>query len=247
MVLPAHATTPVAVRVLCHDTAQTGGVHLTGTLNVCPLVDGLSASPAEVFVGGSIALSASAHDSDAAPSPLSYAWTSSGGSFSDAKAQSPRFDCTLAGPVTITATVSDGSCSDTGTLTVTCDLPACDDGNPCTTDGKDAAGACTHAPARSRDLAVGETGHGNRNAIGHPVADAAGRTAFRIEHQQRIALGALGRISPGQRRRNVLADAIRIGLVVAGVLHRQPLAVLEARRRQREYALRFCLVRTAKR
>ena len=89
------------------------------------------------------------------------------------------------------------------------------------------------------DLALGKAGHGDWNAIGDPMAHAARRPAFRIEHQQRVALGAGGRIRPGQRRRNVLAHAIRILLVVAGVLGRKALTVLERRRRDREYALRI--------
>jgi hypothetical protein len=48
-----------------------------------------------------------------------------------------------------------------------------------------------------------------------------------------------------RRRRNVLADAIRIGLVVAGVFQRQPLAILEVRRGQRERTLRERSMRTA--
>src|ERR1035437_5187020 len=79
------------------------------------------------------------------------------------------------------------------------------------------------------DLTLGETGDRNRNAVGHPVADAAGRTTLRIEHQDRKALGARRRVRPGERRRYVLADAIWIGLVAAGVLQRQPLAILEVR------------------
>src|SRR5258708_20371265 len=85
--------------------------------------------------------------------------------------------------------------------------------------------------ARLGNLAFDETGDRSRNAISHPMADACGRAAFGIEHQQRKTLGALGRIGPGERRRHVLADAIWIGLAVAPEFHWQPLAVLETRRR----------------
>jgi len=61
----AGQTTPVTVHLLCHDTPHTGSVFVNGTLNVCPLVDGVSASPAEVQVGGSLSLGVQAHDVDA--------------------------------------------------------------------------------------------------------------------------------------------------------------------------------------
>ncbi len=88
------------------------------------------------------------------------------------------------------------------------------------------------------DLAFGEAGHRDRDAVGDPVADAGGRAAFRIGHQQHVALGARRRIGPGQRRRDVLADAVRIRLVVAGVLGRPAAAVLERGRGDGEHAWR---------
>jgi hypothetical protein len=68
----AHQTTTVSVHVTCHEAAQTGSVLVNGTLDVCPTIDGLSATPAEVLVGSSITLTATARDVDAAPSALAY-------------------------------------------------------------------------------------------------------------------------------------------------------------------------------
>jgi hypothetical protein len=120
----AHATTPVSVHLLCHQGARSGSVLVNGTLNVCPVIDALSASTVEVLVGGSVGLTATAHDSDSGPSPLSYHWTSTGGVFTDAGAPTTRFSCTSPGSVTITLTASDGdpvaSCADTSSVTVTC-------------------------------------------------------------------------------------------------------------------------------
>src|SRR5262249_25617476 len=98
-------------------------------------------------------------------------------------------------------------------------------------------------------LAFRKPGHGDRDAIGDPVAYAAGRPAFRIEHQQSIALGAFGRIGPGKLRRNVLTDAVRILLVVAGHLGGQTLAVLERGRgdRERFLSLSVCALAAAER
>ena len=63
---------------------------ISGTLNVCPTIDGIAANPAEVNVGGSIALSVAAHDSDAGPAALGYAWAASGpGALSNANTREP--------------------------------------------------------------------------------------------------------------------------------------------------------------
>ncbi|HYQ43041.1 MAG TPA: PKD domain-containing protein [Polyangiaceae bacterium] len=126
----AHETSAVSVHMLCHQSATTGSVQVGGTFNVCPVVDGITASPAEVLVGGTISLTASAHDSDAAPSALSYAWTADSGSFDDATSNAPSFTCTAPGSVTVTLSVSDGdpapSCAATATATITCTPTAAD-------------------------------------------------------------------------------------------------------------------------
>jgi phospholipase C len=67
---------------------------------------------------------AAAHDADQGPSPLSYAWTATSGTLSDASAQAPHFTCAAAGPSTLTVSVSDGDatagCADRLSVTVTC-------------------------------------------------------------------------------------------------------------------------------
>ncbi len=116
----AHATTSVNVHLLCQEAPAKGSVMVNGTVNICPRIDGLSASPGEALVGGSIALAGAAHDTDAAPGPLTYRWTASAGTLSDATAANPTFTCTTAGTVNLTLAVSDSDCSDTQSLTVTC-------------------------------------------------------------------------------------------------------------------------------
>jgi hypothetical protein len=118
----AHQTTSVSVAVECHEKPKTGSALVTGVLNVCPQVDGLTATPTEVYVGSSIALVAAAHDTDAAPSPLSYSWTASSGVIAENGLPSTRFTCTAPGTATITLTLSDGDmlCNDTAQVTVTC-------------------------------------------------------------------------------------------------------------------------------
>jgi phospholipase C len=120
----AHQTAAVAVHLACHQSPTTGSVSVNGTVNVCPVADGISANPAEVLVGYKIALSGLAHDSDHGPSPLAYHWTATSGTLSDASAVSPSFTCTAAGPATVTMAVSDGDttagCGDQLSLTLTC-------------------------------------------------------------------------------------------------------------------------------
>src|SRR5262249_59008115 len=90
----AGATTAASVHLTCHERPRTGSVLVTGVLNVCPVIDGLGASPAEVTVGSALTLSAAAHDSDAAPAALAYSWTASAGALGNAAAPSTSFTCT---------------------------------------------------------------------------------------------------------------------------------------------------------
>jgi hypothetical protein len=120
----AHQTTAVTVHLTCHEPTKLGSVLLTGDVNVCARIDGISATPDEVTVGSALALVATAHDSDAAPAPLTYAWSAPSGTFSSATAPSPTFTCTVPGPVTLSVTVSDGDltvgCADTQTVQIIC-------------------------------------------------------------------------------------------------------------------------------
>jgi hypothetical protein len=120
----AGQTAPVLVHLLCHEAPQSGSILVTGSVNVCPQIDGVAADPVEVSVGSSVQLSAVAHDADAAPTPLTYQWTANTGTVEDASASSTRFTCTNPGPATIVLTVSDGdlaaTCSARSTVTVVC-------------------------------------------------------------------------------------------------------------------------------
>jgi 5'-nucleotidase len=159
----AHQTTAVNIALTCKEQGKTGGILVNGVLNICPVVDGLNVTPNELAIGGSLVVSASAHDSDAAPSALTYQWTASSGTLSSATAQSPTFTCTTAGTATLTVAVSDGdptpNCGDSMTATVTCDTPVCaggcDDGNPCTTDVCAPGNSCTHTTVADGTLCQG--------------------------------------------------------------------------------------------
>jgi 5'-nucleotidase len=159
----AHQTTPVTVSVTCKEKTKTGSILLNGGLNICPVADGIDATPATVSVGSSLVLRGLAHDSDAAPSPLSLQWSASSGTLSSASAVNPTFTCTTAGPVTISLAASDGDqtagCADTATTIVTCEATACagscDDENPCTSDVCTESGSCSHSPVADGALCQG--------------------------------------------------------------------------------------------
>jgi hypothetical protein len=120
----ARQTALVSVHLQCEQAPLNGSVSVNGTLNICPVADGIMANPSEVTVGSTIALSASAHDSDNGPAPLSYTWSATSGTFSDATAAAPTFTCTTPGTATIAVSVSDGDtdagCADQTSVTVTC-------------------------------------------------------------------------------------------------------------------------------
>ena len=124
----AGKTAAVVVPLTCHEAPRTGSVTVSGTLNLCPTIDGIGVNPAEVQVGGAVALAAAAHDSDAGPSPLAFAWSASAGTLSDPTAQNPTFNCTTPGTATVSLTVSDGdpaaSCAATLSAQVNCSVAA---------------------------------------------------------------------------------------------------------------------------
>jgi hypothetical protein len=117
----ARQTVPVSVDLMCHQTRTTGSVVINGNLNVCATLNDVSAVPNEVAVGGNIALSADASDTDG-PSSVSYSWTTTGGTLSGASAKNASLTCTAPGSVTVSVTVSDGdpACKETGSVTITC-------------------------------------------------------------------------------------------------------------------------------
>ena len=120
----AGAVTMVSVVLDCHQAAKTGSIAVNGNINVCPNLDSLSASPAEVAVGSSLSLWAVADDPDSGPSPLAYSWTASSGTLTGANTASPSFKCLTTGAATVSVTVSDGdplvSCAARGSVQVTC-------------------------------------------------------------------------------------------------------------------------------
>jgi hypothetical protein len=114
---------PMTVPVVVHLTCGPGGTAgVTESTDVCPMLDGVDASPASVKVGGSISLTATAHDLDGGPGPITYSWTATGGSLSNPTTATPTFTCTAAGTFTATVVIADGNpaCSDSLSVGVIC-------------------------------------------------------------------------------------------------------------------------------
>jgi hypothetical protein len=119
----ADQTTSVSVTMYCRESpSDAGSALLNGTIANCATINGVSISPTEVFIGGSIALSATA--TGPAPALLSYSWNATSGTVGNATSAAATFMCTTAGNPTITLAVSDGSdaagCVATQSETVTC-------------------------------------------------------------------------------------------------------------------------------
>jgi len=115
----AGATTAVTIHLTCHEAPATGSISVSGTINICPNIDSVSANPPS---GNLIALGSTADDPDSGPQPISYHWTTTSGTLSSATAQSPTLTCTAPGVVSLTLTVSDGDpgCATTFNVPVTC-------------------------------------------------------------------------------------------------------------------------------
>ncbi|HEY7373207.1 MAG TPA: hypothetical protein VIF57_13675, partial [Polyangia bacterium] len=97
-----------------------GRLLVTATFdNTCPVIDELSAIPAEVNVGASIQLTAQSHDADNAPSPVGPIWSTTGGALSNPSATGATFTCTAPGTFTVGLRVSDGKCQDAATVKLT--------------------------------------------------------------------------------------------------------------------------------
>jgi surface-anchored protein len=117
--IEAGEVTSVDVVVRCQGVSNAGSVRVNGEINLCPTLDGVSASPLEVMVGGTIELEAVASDPEG--DMLSYAWAASSGSLSMPDTASTRLSCTEAGPVTINLMVDDGhGCNEQDQVEVWC-------------------------------------------------------------------------------------------------------------------------------
>jgi hypothetical protein len=114
----------VIVHLVCAVPA--GDLNVSAAVNICPMLDSLGANPSSAALGGIVALTSSAHDSDNGPSPLSYKWTANGAPLQQFQ-PNLSFICSSVGLVTFTVTASDGDstpgCPDSLSVEVRCSAP----------------------------------------------------------------------------------------------------------------------------
>jgi hypothetical protein len=115
----ANATLNLIVHLTC--AVPSGDVEAEAVINICPVLDGLTASPLALRPGGVSSLFVDAHDSDQGPTPLAYSWFVNGIKLSQQTLPALGFACSSLGPVTIAASVSDGQCSDGESVQVSCE------------------------------------------------------------------------------------------------------------------------------
>jgi hypothetical protein len=117
-----HCVARVAITT---DASDSSSVSLKGTFNACPNVFAATASPPSATIGESVTVNVSAGDPDP-DDQLTYAWTATTGTFAMPLAASTTYVCSAEGTATITAKVSDGGCTETATIMVTCHPPGAD-------------------------------------------------------------------------------------------------------------------------
>lgn len=114
--------TTVVVGLQCSNTAP-GQALVVGLVNVCPVLDGVDASPSSAVVGSTMALDVIGHDPDVKPAALTFAWSATGGAtVSPATGVSSTLTCTAPGTVVVTVAASDGdsACANQLSFNVTC-------------------------------------------------------------------------------------------------------------------------------
>jgi hypothetical protein len=131
----------------------TGSVGVTGTLNNCPTLTSYTAAPLAISTGGVITVGATASDLDAGDM-LTFAWTATGGSFVAAGSASTGFNCTTPGAQTLTITVSDGHCTDSATIPVTCVALSCGNGHLDPGEQCDPPSVANHCDANCQTIPV---------------------------------------------------------------------------------------------
>lgn len=114
----AGGTTSLTIHLKGSGVSKNGNVTVTGTLNVGPVIDELTAAPLKVFVGGEVALKSVAKDPDEGPSPLSYYWSTTGGLIDSPISADAKLRSDTPGTFTVALTVSDGELTATQSASI---------------------------------------------------------------------------------------------------------------------------------
>ena len=118
-------TTSVTMALTCptSDTLPNGevGVDITFELNLCPVIEEISAAPQITVLSDPVTLQSLASDPDNT-APVTYLWTATGGLIADATAATTTFTCPTVGDYDVTLTVSDSDthCDQQRQLQISC-------------------------------------------------------------------------------------------------------------------------------
>jgi hypothetical protein len=110
----------IIVHLTCGESPAPGQVLVSGIVNICPMIDSMSANPASVTVGHYMQISMTFHDSDNGPFFIQPTWTASGPAMINGDGSSIWLYCEAPGTVTVNLLVSDSECSDQMSVDVTC-------------------------------------------------------------------------------------------------------------------------------
>jgi len=116
----------VSVRLQCpgkRTMGDAGSVMIRGEVNICAVVESVSATKSED--GKTFSLRGLGSDQDHGPAELTYAWTASGGILSSASGSDVVLSCPVSGgTVGVKLAVSDSDCGAAKTVSVVCDPAA---------------------------------------------------------------------------------------------------------------------------
>jgi len=97
--------TEVQVMLNCKKPTMFGGVRVNGEFNICAYLTKVVVSPLQTSVGNDIDLFATATDAEG--DPITFTWSSNGGSIADPSASTTTYTCTEVGDDAITVSVTD--------------------------------------------------------------------------------------------------------------------------------------------
>jgi cysteine-rich repeat protein len=121
----AEQTTVVSTVLPCQS--RTNGPLKGGPSRRCTIIQTLAVAPTQTAVGGALELGVQTLPGERL-SPLQYAWSGAGGSFSDAGRATTVWTCREPGEHTLALRVWDEACADRAAATVRCTSLACGNG-----------------------------------------------------------------------------------------------------------------------
>ena len=176
----AGKTSNANVIMQCSDTRSTGTVTIKGKFDNCPTITSFVAMPMSAAIGVAIDLQAAGLDLDG--DPLTFRWMDSAGIgavgtvfTSSSRAATSTFTCATAGMTNLKVVATDGNCSDTASIPITCGpAPSGGSGGATTPGGGTGSGG---NPGGSGSGAGPGSATGSGNSSGSVSGNASGTGA----------------------------------------------------------------------